>query len=466
VPRAIACCCVATILILAGGCRPLATPAAGPPPIDPREFAPPAAPPEPAPESAEQPAPDQPTPARERVMLGDPALLAGIPGEGPLVLSTLVTWLVDPANHVPLEYELPAWLLPGAGQVKDLTDNPPTRATIELGRQLFFDPRLSSTGTVSCATCHQPEHGFTIDAPVIAGVDGRPGRRNPPALLNRIMLAVGDDRQFWDGRAASVEDALLHALLAEQEMAAAPAATLERISDIECYRIQFEKSYGGVSWSALGDAIGHFVRCLVTGDAPFDHAVRWRNYETLPPHLLAEEPALAARHAAARAAAEAHPMSAAARRGEDLFFGNRAWCSACHNGVNFTDEQYHNIGIGLDRPNPDLGRYEVTGRDADWGAFKTPTIRGAVHTAPYMHDGSLATLADVVEWYAHEGRENRNLDYRFRRVAGGILATEDKRDLVAFIEACSGPLPVVETGRLPLDPERADARGRPLARRD
>jgi cytochrome c peroxidase len=159
-------------------------------------------------------------------------------------------------------------------------------------------------------------------------------------------------------------------------------------------------------------------------------------------------------------------MSAAARRGEDLFFGNRAWCSACHNGVNFTDEQYHNIGIGLDRPNPDLGRSEVTGRDADWGAFKTPTIRGAVHTAPYMHDGSLATLADVVEWYAHEGRENRNLDYRFRRVAGGILTTEDKRDLVAFIEACSGPLPVVETGRLPLDPERADARGRPLARQD
>ena len=156
--------------------------------------------------------------------------------------------------------------------------------------------------------------------------------------------------------------------------------------------------------------------CLVTGDAPYDQLVRWRSYETLPADLLADDLALAARHAEARAAAEAHP---------------------------------------------DLGRYEVTGRDEDWGAFKTPTIRGAVHTAPYMHDGSVATLLDVIEWYAHEGRENRNLDERFRRIPGGVLTTEDKQDLVAFIEACSGPLPAVETGRLPLDPQDADAAGRP-----
>ena len=435
-------CCLALLLLLAAssGCRPLAAPAAGPPPRDPDRD-------------------------REKVKLGDAALLAGIPGEGPLVLSTLTTWLADPANHVPLEYQLPAWLQPGAGQVKDLTDNPPTRARIELGRQLFFDPRLSLDGTVSCVTCHEPEHGFTIATALARGVNGREGRRNPPALLNRIMLAVGDDRQFWDGRATSVEDALLHALLHAltdaRDMAADPEETLAKLRDLECYRIQFEASYGGVSWSALGDALGQFVRCLVTGDAPFDHAVRWRTYETLPPEVLAADAVLADRHAAARAAAERHPMSEAARRGESLFFGNRAWCSACHNGVNFTDESYHNTGVGLDSLAPDLGRYEVTGRDEDWGAFKTPTIRGAVHTAPYMHDGSVATLLDVIEWYAHEGRRNRNLDYRYRRIPGGILTTEDKHDLVAFIEACSGPLPVVEQGRLPLDPEHADGRGRP-----
>jgi len=245
-------------------------------------------------------------------------------------------------------------------------------------------------------------------------------------------------------------------------MGAYPETTLAMLRDIECYQIQFEKSYGGVTWSAVGDAIGQFVRCLVTGDAPYDQLVRWRSYETLPADLLADDAALAARHAAARAAAEANPVSAAALRGESLFFGNRAWCSACHNGVNFTDECFHNTGVGLDRPDPDLGRYEVTGRDEDWGAFKTPTIRGAVHTAPYMHDGSVATLLDVIEWYAHEGRENRNLDERFRRIPGGVLTTEDKHDLVAFIEACSGPLPAVETGRLPLDPQDADAAGRPV----
>jgi cytochrome c peroxidase len=455
VPRATTCCCVATLLLLAGGCRPLATPAAGPPPPNALGLPPPAAPAkpaEPAPEPADQAAPDQPTPVRERVKLGDPSLLGGIPGEGPLVISTLTTWLADPANHVPLEYELPGWLEPGAGQVKDLADNPPTRATIELGRQLFFDPRLSADGSMSCATCHDPAHGFTVAEAVVPGVFGEAGRRNPPTLLNRIMLAVGDDRQMWDGRATGVDDALLHTLSDPEEMGADRETLLARLADIECYRIQFEKSYGSVSWPALGDALGQFVHCLVTGDAPYDHLVRWRSYETLPADLLAEDPALAARHWAARTAAEQHPVAASALRGEGLFFGNRAWCSACHNGVNFTDELFHNTGVGLDKPDPDLGRYRVTGRDGDWGAFKTPTIRGAVHTAPYMHDGSVATLLDVIEWYAHEGRDNRNLDYRYRRILGGILTTEDKHDLVAFIEACSGPLPVVETGRLPLDP--------------
>ena len=446
-PRATTFGCVASLLLLAAasGCRPLAAPAAGPPPPDPTRI---------PPAGVVRPQADRPL---AKVKIGDPSLLAGIPGEGPLVLSTLTTWLADPANHVPLEYELPAWLQPGVGQVKDLADNPPTRAKLELGRQLFFDPRLSLDGSVSCGTCHQPEHGFTINAAVARGVDGRAGRRNPPALLNRIMLAVGDDRQMWDGRASSVEDALLHSLTDATAMAADPEDTLAKLRDMECYRIQFETSYGGVSWSALGDALGQFVHCLVTGDAPYDHASRWRAYETLPPEVLADDEVLAARHAAARTAAERHPLPEAARRGESLFFGNRAWCSACHNGVNFTDERYHNTGVGLDSLDPDLGRYEVTGRDEDWGAFKTPTIRGAVHTAPFMHDGGVATLLDVIEWYAHEGRDNRNLDDRYRRIPGGILTTEDKHDLVAFIEACSGPLPAVEQGRLPLDPEH----GRP-----
>jgi cytochrome c peroxidase len=117
--------------------------------------------------------------------------------------------------------------------------------------------------------------------------------------------------------------------------------------------------------------------------------------------------------------------------------------------VNFTDEGFHNIGVGLASPEPDLGRYRVTGRDEDWGAFKTPTIRGAVHTAPYMHDGSVATLADVIDWYAHAGASNRNLDYRYRWIERTSLSRQDRDDLVAFVKACSGSLPAVEKGRLP-----------------
>jgi cytochrome c peroxidase len=401
--------------------------------------------------------PTAPEPEPERVALGDPALLAGLPGTGPLPLPTLRAWLDDPASHRALDLVPPAWLRPGAGQMKDLSGRLPTRAKIELGRQLFFDPRLSADGSMACATCHDPAHGFTVGRAVVAGLGGETGTRNPPTLLNRIMLAVGDDRQMWDGAATSVEDALLHTLTDPREMAADPQGILARLGAIDGYRLQFERIYGELSLVAIGDALGLFVRCLVTGDAPYDHEVRWRAYRDLPADLLEDDAALAARHEAARLAAAEAPLPDAALRGERLFFGERAWCSACHNGVNFTDESFHTIGVGLDAPEPDLGRWLVTGRDEDWAAFKTPTIRGAVHTAPYMHDGSLATLLDVVEWYAHEGRANRNLDYRFRRIPGGILTIDDKHDLVAFIEACGGPLPVVETGRLPEDRPTARA---------
>lgn len=385
----------------------------------------------------------------DRVRLGDPRLLAGVPGSGPLTLTEIRRWLADPKTHAPLLLELPGWLEPGAGQVKDLTDNPPTRGRIELGRQLFFDPRLSADGTVSCATCHEPDHGFTVATRFAKGIGGQAGTRNPPALLNRIMLSVGDDRQFWDGRATSVEDALLHALADPTEMNAEPAALVDTLVRIEGYRVQFERLYGDVSWRAIGDAIGQFVRCLVTGDSPYDIDVAWRAYRNLDADLLAEDADLAARHREAREVATRTPMTEAARRGEQLFFGNRAWCSGCHNGVNFTDEGFHNIGIGLQSPSPDLGRHRITGRDEDWAAFKTPTIRGAVHTAPYMHEGSMATLDDVVDWYVHAGRANRNLDYRYRWIERTSLSQRDREDLVAFVEACSGPLPAVERGRLP-----------------
>jgi cytochrome c peroxidase len=385
----------------------------------------------------------------QKVLLGAPELLAGIPGKGPVTVAEIENWLDDPDNHASLDIELPMWLKPGAGQVKNLQKNPLTRAKIELGRQLFFDKRLSADNTVSCASCHEPEKGYTVSTPFATGINGQQGKRNPPTLLNRVMLAIGNDQQFWDGRTASVEDALLHALEDPTEMAASPDATIDKLKTIQGYRLQFGRIYKEVSWNAVGDALGAFVRCLVTDNSPYDYQVDWWGYEDLDQEFLDDDPALAAAHGQAKAAADAHPMSESARRGQYLFFGNKAWCSACHNGVNFTDEQYHNIGIGLQKDERDLGRYSVTKKATDWGAFKTPSIRAALWTAPYMHDGSLATLEDVIEWYAHEGMPNRNLDSRFTRFPGMVLTEQDKQDLLEFVKSCSGPLPKVTTGRLP-----------------
>jgi cytochrome c peroxidase len=390
-----------------------------------------------------------PTLEREKVLLGAPELLAGIPGDGPLTIAQIQAWLDTPANHAALDIEFPQWLEPGRSQAKDLKDNPMTRAKIELGRQLFFDKRLSADNTVSCASCHEPEKGYTVSTPLAEGIGGQLGKRNPSTLLNRVMLALGHDQQFWDGRSTSVEDALLHALEDKTEMAAAPEETISKVKGIEGYRLQFERIYGDVTWEGTGDAIGCFVRCLVTGSSPYDYAVAWEMRKNIDQEFLDDDPELAAAYEKAKAGAEAYPMSESAKRGEYSFFGNKAWCSACHNGVNFTDELYHNVGIGLEATEPDLGRYAITKKAEDWGAFKTPSIRAAVWTAPYMHDGSLATLEDVIEWYAHEGLANRNLDYRFKRIERQELSTQDKQDLVEFVKACSGPLPQVETQRLP-----------------
>jgi cytochrome c peroxidase len=138
-------------------------------------------------------------------------------------------------------------------------------------------------------------------------------------------------------------------------------------------------------------------------------------------------------------------MSDSARRGRDLFFG-KANCTACHVGANLADENYHNLGIGMDKPEPDLGRYVVTKDEADRGAFKTPTVRNAALTPPYMHDGSVATLEEVVEWYDKGGHPNPHLSDKMRPLN---LTAEEKTDLVEFMKACTSPTSPVQIARLP-----------------
>jgi len=379
----------------------------------------------------------------EFVVLGDPALTAGIPGAGQVVtLADVEAWLAEPRNHVVIQPLLPLGLAQGKSQIHGLETNPLTRAKIELGRQLYFDTRLSADSTVSCASCHDPATGYTAHTPTGVGIGGQKGGRNSPVSFNRILSAA----QFWDGRADSLEAQAIGPIANPVEMGFTHDGVVQRLREIPAYRRQFEKVFGELTIERVGQAIAAFERVLVTAPSPYDFGDEWRRLEAIDADDLADDPALAKRHADAKAAAAAAPLSEAAIRGREIFFGTKGNCSACHVGANLADEKFHNIGIGMDKSEPDPGRFAVTKDPKDTGAFKTPTVRNVALTAPYMHDGSLATLEEVVEWYDKGGHANPHLSEKIKPLR---LTAEDKADLVAFMQACTGPTPAVETGRLP-----------------
>ncbi len=372
---------------------------------------------------------------RETVLLGTAELMSGIPGEGPLKIEEITAWLDDPKNLAPLDIELPLGLAAGKAQVKGLEKNPLSRAKIELGRQLYFDPRLSADGTVSCASCHQAEANWSAPTQFGVGIRKQQGGRNSPVSFNRIL----SDLQFWDGRAASLEEQALGPIQNPIEMGNTHEACLEALKGIPGYKLEFEKIFGLMEVPAIGAAIASFERALVTGPSPYDYYERFRPLENLDAdETKDDDPELYARYVEFKKAAEEHPMSDSAKRGRELFFSEKANCTACHVGANFTDEQYHNLGIGMDKETPDEGRRAVTKDEKDFGAFKTPTIRNSALTGPYMHDGSLKTLEEVIDWYAKGGHPNPNLDTKMKPLK---LTDQDKQDLVEFIKACSGEFP-------------------------
>ncbi len=382
----------------------------------------------------------------ETVTLGDASLTAGIPGEGPLKLEEINKWLADPKNHEELKIELPYGLNAAAGQVTGIDENPLTRAKIELGRQLYFDPRLSSDHTVSCASCHHPDFGWAFESQFGIGVDGQEGGRNSPVSFNRILSGP----QFWDGRAASLEEQAVGPIANPIEMGNTHDVAVKTLSEIPGYKVQFEKIFGdGINIDNIGKAIATFERTIVTGPTPYDYYEVVRSFENQFPaeelkYLEEDDPELYAKYNEAKK--NAAGMSESARRGREIFFSEKGNCTACHAGANFTDEQYHNIGVGMDAEKPDLGRYEVTKQEKDKGAFKTPTIRNVVQTAPYMHDGSQKTLEEVVEWYAKGGHPNPYLSDKMKKLN---LTEQDKRDLVNFMKAVTGEFPEIEPLRLP-----------------
>jgi cytochrome c peroxidase len=275
-------------------------------------------------------------------------------------------------------------------------DNPVTVDKIRLGRRLFNDRRLSRDKSLSCASCHEPKRAFSTAKPLSIGVFGRQGRRNVPALINR-----GYGRAFfWDARITSLEEQVLRPIQDPYEMDMTLAEVSARV---------------GLPADDISRALASYVRAILSGNAPFDRFINGNR----------------------------RALSSEQQAGLRVFRG-KGNCTACHVGPNFSDERLHNTGIAW-QPSvgpgrgtyQDEGRFTVTGKAADRGLFKTPTLREVARTSPYMHDGSLATLEAVVKFYDEGGRSNPTLDPEIRPLK---LTVDEKRTLVAFLKSLSGQL--------------------------
>ncbi|MBD3674231.1 MAG: c-type cytochrome [Planctomycetaceae bacterium] len=396
---------------------------------------------EPAAEEAKEEVATVPTSLE--VTLGEGDLLTGIPGTGPLSDEEIEKWLADPVNHMELEVQLPMGLNVGKIPAGVIEENPLTKAKIELGRQLYFDTRLSSDNTISCASCHHPDKGYAFDTQFGVGVGGQEGGRNSPVSYNRIL----SKEQFWDGRADSLEAQAVGPIANPIEMANTHEGAVKTLKEIPGYVKQFEAVFDdGVTIDNVGKAIAAFERAIVTGPSAFDYYEQLKPLKALDEEIINEDEDLKAKYDMLMAGAKAKPMSESAERGYKLFFSEKVNCAACHVGANLADEKYHNLGIGMDADEPDLGRFAVTGEEKDKGAFKTPTIRNVEYTAPYMHDGSLKTLEEVVQHYNKGGTPNPWLSDKMKKLD---LSDQDVADLVAFMKACSGDFPPIEHARLP-----------------
>jgi len=286
----------------------------------------------------------------------------------------------------------------GLKKVREPKDNPSSNAKIALGRQLYFDGRLSSDNTISCASCHDPAKGWSNGEQFATGVGGAKGGRNSPTVINGAYNRF----QFWDGRAGSLEDQALGPIQNPIEMNMTLEAVVKKLNGIAGYREQFQDVFGAdVTSEGIAKAIAAYERTVLSGNAPYD---RYK-------------------------AGDKDALSAAAERGRALFFG-KAHCSACHVGANFTDNAFHNIGVGMNAKEPDVGRFAVSGLEGDRGSFKTPTLREIARSGPYMHDGSMTTLMEIIEHYDKGGIKNPQLDEEIYPLK---LTDAEKKDLETFL---------------------------------
>lgn len=288
-------------------------------------------------------------------------------------------------------------------------DNTYSKEKAELGRLLYFDKRLSSNQTVSCASCHNSPCAYSDCRAIAIGINHSEGTRHSPTIIN----AAYSKYLFWDGRASSLEEQCKGPIANTKEMSTvknvheAHEQCAERVKNIPGYRKLFEKVFGSheITIDDIAKAIATFERTILSGNSSYDR------------YLAGDKSALSKQQI----------------HGLEVF--KKVGCANCHAGFNFTDERFINIGIGMDKEDPDTGRFAITHKESDFGAFKTPTLREVERTGPYMHDGSLATLEEVIDYYDRGGIKNKNLHPLMRPLH---LSVEDKRALISFLKSLEG----------------------------
>ena len=295
------------------------------------------------------------------------------------------------------------------------TDNPPTANTIALGRRLFYDTRLSKDDSLACASCHKPEDDFSDGSNISKGVAGVLGIRNAPTILNTAYQPL----QFWDGRALSLEQQAASPIADPLEMNQPHEVFLSKLAKDSTYKTLFDKSFGStdITLGRVQKALASFERTVLSGNSAFDRYQYGGDHSTL---------------------------TAAQVRGLALFINpQKGNCASCHT-LNpqyafFNDGKFHNTGIGIDDEGTfsDVGRYHETKVETDKGAFKTPTLRNIANTAPYMHDGSLQTLRQVVDFYAGGGNSNPYLDKEMKTIH---LDGKERSDMVEFLKSLTGEI--------------------------
>lgn len=323
------------------------------------------------------------------------------------IMACMGMLLTTPAEAEPKESYLRPALVPAP------RDNLHTPARAELGKMLFFDPRLSGSNWISCATCHNPSLGWSDGLPTAIGHGMKMLGRATPTILNTAY----QPRQMWDGRFRTLEEQALGPIIADEEMNQNLNEVIMELLAIPGYVQLFERAYPGegITKQTIAKALANFERTVVSGESPVD---RW---------LKGDEKA----------------VNEAVKRGFALFEG-KANCAACHQGFNFSDNGFHNIGL---KGNQDAGRFGVVPLPSMKGAFKTPTLRNIALTAPYMHNGSYQTLTEVVEHYNRGGDVKEFADPNMKPLK---LNSQEIQDLVEFMKNLTGATPDITVPALPI----------------